>query len=54
MGISPIPIDDEVLSQAITSGATVILAVLAWWKNNSFTKEAIAADVQMHSMKENR
>ena len=54
MGISPIPIDDEVLTQAITTGATVIIAIITWWKNQSFTKEAIVADVQMHSMKESR
>ena len=54
MGISPIPIDDEVLTQAITTGATVIIAIITCWKNQSFTKEAIADDVQMNRMKDNR
>jgi len=44
MGVSPIPIDDEVLTQAITTGATIIIAIVAWWKNNSFTQKAIEAD----------
>ena len=28
----------------MTAGITTIAALVAWWKNNSFTKEAIAAD----------
>ena len=52
MGISPIPIDDEVLTQAITTGSTIIIAVVAWWKNNSFTKAAIIADKEMHEIKD--
>ena len=52
MGISPIPIDDEVLTQAITTGATIIIAVVTWWKNNSFTQAAIIADKEMHSIKD--
>ena len=54
VGISPIPIDDEAIVELITTGAMIITALWAWWKNNSFTKEAIASDVQMHSMKESR
>ena len=54
VGISPIPIDDEAIVELITTGAMIITALWSWWKNNSFTREAIAADVQMHSMKDNR
>ncbi len=43
-GYSPLPIEDETVSQAISLGATVITSLVAWWKNNSFTQKAIAAD----------
>ena len=54
MGISPIPIDDEAIIEIITTGAVIGAALWSWWKNNSFTKEAIAADVQMHRLKDVR
>lgn len=44
MGFSIIPIDDETINTLITTGATVITAIVAWWKNNSFTTKAIIAD----------
>lgn len=43
-GHSLIPVDDAQLEQLISTGMTVGAAIWAWWKNNSFTKEAIAAD----------
>lgn len=43
-GHSPIPVDDAQLEQLISTGMTVVAAIWAWWENNSFTKEAIAAD----------
>lgn len=53
-GNSPIPIADEVVAEFIASGATIIMAIIAFWKNNSFTKEAIEADEQMHKAKDAR
>ena len=50
-GHSIIPIDDETVTQLISTAATVITAVVAWWKNNSITKEARAADEYMHALK---
>lgn len=50
-GHAIIPIDDETITELISTGATVITAVIAWWKNNSFTEEAIAADELMHDLK---
>ena len=44
LGKSPLPIESETLNQLVTSSITVVVALIAWWKNNSFTKEAIAAD----------
>ena len=34
--ISPIPVDEVAISTAITGAASL----LAWWKNNNFTKHA--------------
>lgn len=49
-GHSPIPVDDAQLEQLISAGMTVGAAIWAWWKNNSFTKEAIAADNYLESL----
>lgn len=35
-GISPIPVDEVTISTVITG----IVSLVAWWKNNNFTKEA--------------
>ena len=43
-GKSPLPIDNEQLQQLVTSLITAAVAIINWWQNNSFTKEAIAAD----------
>ena len=44
MGKSPLPIESTTVEQLVTAGITSIAALIAWWKNNSFTKEAIEAD----------
>ena len=49
-GHSLIPVDDAELEQLISTGMTVGAAIWAWWKNNSFTKEAIAADNYLDSL----
>ena len=43
-GRSVIPISDEQITELITLVITIGASVWAWWKNNSFTKEAIEAD----------
>ncbi len=50
-GISPLPIKDAEVELFISTAATVITAVAAWWKNNSFSEEAIEADKTMHRLK---
>jgi SPP1 family holin len=47
-----INISDETITQVVTALATIITAVIAWWKNNSFTNEAIQADTYMHQLKD--
>ena len=51
LGKSPLPIESETVNQLVTSGITVVAALIAWWKNNSFTKEAIAADKEYERLK---
>lgn len=51
MGKSPLPIESTTVEQLVTAGITTIAALVAWWKNNSFTKEAIAADKEYARLK---
>lgn len=51
MGYSPIPIDDQSLVEVISLIATIGTAIVAWWKNNSFTKQAVIADGYMKELK---
>lgn len=50
-GKSPLPIDSATLEPWVTTGITTAAAVWAWWKNNSFTPEAIRADELLKQMK---
>ena len=47
-----LPIEDADLSAIITSGITVGAALIAWWKNNSITTHAQAADMHMRLLRE--
>lgn len=44
LGKPVLPIESSTVEQLVTAGITTVAALIAWWKNNSFTKEAIAAD----------
>lgn len=48
-GHSVLPIQDETIEIIVTNVATLVTAIAAWWKNNSFTQKAIAADKELHS-----
>lgn len=50
-GLSPLPIDSATLEPWVTTGLTTAAAVWAWWKNNSFTPEAIRADELLKEMR---
>lgn len=43
-GKSPLPIDDETLTNVISFAFTTGASFVSWWYNNSFTQKAIAAD----------
>ena len=46
LGKPVLPIESATVEQLVTAGITTVTALIAWWKNNSFTKEAIAADAE--------
>ena len=48
-GKSPIPIDDDTVTNLISTAWTVIASLIAWWKNNSFTLNAVKADEVLHN-----
>ena len=51
LGISPLNIADDDISTVISTAWTIIAAVVAWWKNNSFSDAAIRADEFMNRLK---
>lgn len=51
-GHNVINISDENINTLISSVFTIVAAVIAWWKNNSFTSSAIEADGYMKELKE--
>lgn len=50
-GKSPLPIEDAQVTELLSLIFTVAASLWAWWKNNSFTKAAIAADEVMENMR---
>lgn len=46
-GVQTLPIQDEQVETLVTTGATIVTAVIAWWKNNSFTQAARVGDQAM-------
>lgn len=50
-GHSPLPIEDEAVTELIATSATIITATIAWYKNNSFSQEAIKADAKLKELK---
>lgn len=50
-GKNPLPFSEDEVYQAGTAVVTALTAVVAWWKNNSFTKEALLADEYMKAIK---
>ena len=39
-----LPIESATVEQLVTAGITTVTALVAWWKNNSFTAAALEAD----------
>ena len=53
LGKPLLPIDSTQLEQLISTGFTTVSALVNWWFNNSFTKEALAADAEFERLKKN-
>ena len=53
-GHSMINIADEDVNLLVSTIFTIVSAIIAWWKNNSFTKAAIEADAVMKEKKDGR
>ena len=53
-GREAIPITEDEVYQAVTLIVTIGSSIWAWWKNNSFTSEAIAGDELMNRLKEEK
>ena len=54
MGHSVINISDESINTLISTGFTIVTAIVAWWKNNSLTQSALKADEVMRELKSNK
>lgn len=54
LGKSPLPIDDTAMEQLVTTLITAAAALVNWWENNSFTKEAIQADDLYNTLRKNK
>ena len=52
-GKNPLPFAEEELYAWLSAVATVAATLWAWWKNNSFTPEAIQADEYLAELKAN-
>ena len=51
MGKKIIPVTDDQISELVTLVITIATSLVGFWKNNSFTQEAIIADGIMHELK---
>ena len=52
LGYPVLPIADEQVESVVSVLFTVVVSLVAYWKNNSFTKPAIEADKLLKEMKE--
>lgn len=50
--VNPLPFSDEQVYEGVSAVISVVATIWAWWKNNSFTKEAVIADEYKKSLKE--
>ena len=51
LGKPILPIESQTVEQLVTAGITTVAALVAWWKNNSFTAAAIQADKYLENKK---
>lgn len=51
IGAPVLDVDESTVYIVISSLVTFVISLWAWWKNNSFTKAAIAADEMKDAIK---
>lgn len=51
-GKNTLPFTDDEISEAVSVCFMAVTSVIAWWKNNSFTKKAIKADEYLEELRE--
>lgn len=51
-GRSLLPIDEELVSELVSFGFLAVSAIVGYWKNNSFTPDAIKADTYLKELRE--
>lgn len=51
-GRSILPVTDEQIAEIISLVITIGASLWAWWKNNSFTKNAIEADDFLEALRD--
>lgn len=51
LGYGLIPIENEQINELVTLACTISTSLIAWWKNNSFSKNAIKADDYLKELK---
>ena len=51
IGVNPLSAGDNDVYETVSVIVAAAASILAWWKNNSFTKEALKADELMNKMK---
>ena len=51
LGKPVLPIESQTVEQLVTAGITTVAALVAWWKNNSFTPAALQADAEFDRLK---
>lgn len=50
LGKNPLPFSEDELYRIFSALATAAGALWAWWKNNSFTKNALRADEYLEAL----
>ena len=51
-GKNPLPWSEDEMYVGLSQVAAILATIWTWWKNNSFTEEAIEADRYMEELRE--
>ena len=51
-GHSVIPVDEGLVSELVSFGFLAVTAIVGYWKNNSYSKNAIKADEYLKKLRE--